>query len=116
MEDIDKFFEDINEEIERISPSDYLTTLVRDRPYDGQPHTDTGERGKTEVKGVTFRDLRDCFIKGAFHASGIDEKEYPRTIYDLDWNNIDPIAVCQNMSIEVEKLMHIYPNVLKIEG
>jgi hypothetical protein len=92
MEDIDNFFNEIKEEFERISPSDYLTTLVRDRPYDGQSHTDTGERGKTEVKGITFRDLRDCFIRGAFHASGIDAKEYPRTIYDLDWCDIDPLA------------------------
>lgn len=31
--------------------------MKRDRRYNRQPHTDTGERGKTEIKGITFRDL-----------------------------------------------------------
>jgi hypothetical protein len=37
--------------------------MRRDRPYNGQPHTDTGVRGMTEIRGVTFRDMRDCFIR-----------------------------------------------------
>lgn len=37
-------------------------TLDRDRPYLGQPHTFTGERGKQEVFGVTMRDIRDIFF------------------------------------------------------
>src|SRR3990167_2801417 len=103
----------LEEEIERISPSDYLSTLVNDRPYDGQPHTTTGERGKTEIKNVTFRDIRDCFIRGAFYSSGLKPEDYPKSIYDLDWNVIDPIAVWQNMSCEIEKKMGIYPNLPK---
>ena len=38
-------------------------SMRRDRPYNGQSHTDTGIRGAMELKGVTFRDLRDCYIR-----------------------------------------------------
>lgn len=43
--------------------------LFRNREYVGQPHTDSGERGKTEVKGITMRDIVDCFVLGCFDAS-----------------------------------------------
>ena len=107
-------FNELKEVFEEISPSDYLSTLVNDRPYNGQPHTDTGERGKTEIKGITFRDLRDCFIRGAFHASGLSPEDYPKSLYELNWNEMDVLAVYQNMSCEVEKKMGIYPNVEKL--
>lgn len=106
-------------EIEDISPSDYRTALDRSRPYDGQPQTDTGERGKQEVHGITFRDLRDCFIIGAFKAAGeqfgFDESAYG-SIYEIRWDDLDPMAVFQNMSCEVEKRMGIYPNVTLLES
>ena len=101
------------------SCSDYSNS--RDRPYDGQPHTDYGERGKTEIKGITFRDLRDCFVKGfllACHDSEIYTKVEKGTWREQDVYNacqkdpgIDPIAAAQNMSNEIEKMMGIYPNV-----
>ena len=106
-----KNLSDLSEIIDKISPSDYLSCLVRDREYDGQPHTDTGERGRQLVTGITMRDIRDCFIIGAFKASGLSPEDYPRTIFELDWNDIDPIAVCQNMICQIEKRMGIYPNV-----
>jgi hypothetical protein len=95
----------------------------RDRPYDGQPHTDYGLRGKTKIKGITFRDLRDCYIKGCLLSSGegtlynraIEGSWLPEDVYKIDWEQIDPIAVAQNMSVEVEKLMGIYPNVPKLQ-
>lgn len=31
--------------------------MDRDRPYNGQTHTDYGERGKTFVDGLTMRDV-----------------------------------------------------------
>ena len=43
------------------SCSDYRND--RERPYDGQTHTDDGERGKQIVSGLTMRDLKDCLIK-----------------------------------------------------
>lgn len=98
--------------------------MKRDRPYNGQPHTDTGERGRTEVRGVTFRDLRDCYIRAWFLASGhISKAKYDEAckgenaalsehdLYGFDLDKVDPMAVFQNFSCEVEKLMGIFPNV-----
>lgn len=44
--------------------------MRRDRPYNGQPHTHDGVRGATEIKGVTFRDMRDCFIRAVMLSTG----------------------------------------------
>lgn len=86
----------------------------RDRPYDGQVHTDLGERGRTEIRGITFRDLRDCFMRACFLASGLSEDEWPASIYELPWPKMDPLAVSQNMSCEVERMMGIFPNVPRL--
>lgn len=105
--------------------------MKRNRPYNGQPHTDTGQRGATEVKGVTFRDLRDCYIRAFMLAShhisparynealkGENAALRENDLYGWDLDSIDPIAVFQNFSCEIEKLMGIYPNVpgLKSDG
>ena len=97
--------------MEDISPSDLSSALDRHRQYSGQPQTSLGDRGKTEVKGVTFRDVRDCFIIGAFKASGLGEDNYPESVYSLPWDKMDIIAVIQSASCEIEKRMGIYPNV-----
>ena len=102
--------------------------MSRNRPYSGQPWTDTGHRGATEVKGVTFRDLRDCYIRAVGLASshlnpamyyeackGENATLCENDIYALDWNQIDPMAVFQNFSCEVERLMDIFPNVPRLE-
>lgn len=110
----------------------YDRNMRRDRPYDGQPHTDLGIRGATEVRGVTFRDLRDCFIRAAFLSSaflfpdddlsfyheaekGEDAALCDMDLYRMNWDKLDPMAVFQNFSCEVEKLMGIYPNVLGLK-
>lgn len=98
--------------------------MERSRPYTGQPHTDTGERGRTEVKGVTFRDLRDCMVRAFFLAAAdIDYARYEEALkgeraalcendlYTLDLNKLDPVAVIQNFGCEVERIMGIFPNV-----
>ena len=97
----------------------------RNRPYLGQPHADEGVRGTQKVKGLTMRDVRDCFIKGALLSNGVDQPMlYDKVekgtwskddVYELDWTNIDPIAVAQNMTCEIEKMMGIYPNVPKLK-
>ncbi|MEJ7830279.1 MAG: hypothetical protein WKF91_18870, partial [Segetibacter sp.] len=51
--------------------SDYRND--RERPYNGQSWTDHGERGKQEVKGLTMRDISDCFIKALLKSSGGDD-------------------------------------------
>ena len=109
------FSEELNNELERISPSDLLSAFQRNRPYNGQPQTDTGQRGKQEISGITMRDIRDSFVIGCFKASGLPTEEYPNSLYDLPWDDMDPIAVCQNMMCEVEKRMGIYPNVPKLK-
>jgi hypothetical protein len=102
--------------------------MRRDRPYNGQPHTDTGQRGATELKGVTFRDLRDCYIRAfmlaAHHISPARYEEAKKgenavlcenDLYGWDLNSLDPMAVFQNFSCEVERIMGIFPNVPKLE-
>lgn len=137
--------------------SDYRND--RERPYNGQSWTDEGERGKTEVRGLSMRDIRDCFIK-AFLVSCPDEnymndfskcwdfsncdpnkdgEDAKPTQYLLDkisnneyvtasvkvgnWrpqmvyycsDDFDPLAVAQNLIVEIEKMMGIFPNVPNI--
>lgn len=88
------------------------------RPYDGQPHTDQGERGKTLVAGLTFRDVCDCYVLGFLRATGRSSLADSGT---ATYNDVyeaarvdpgfDPLAVMQNMSCEMERRMGIYPNV-----
>ncbi len=100
--------------------------MFRARPYDGQPHTDLGERGKQEVHGITMRDLRDCFVRAVALSSGpgalyqeackgeratISEND----LYGVDWGEIDIVAVQQNLTCEIEKLMGIFPNLPKLK-
>lgn len=99
--------------------------MRRDRPYTGQPQTITGERGSTEIRGVTFRDLRDCFIRAVLLSShGIspaglyDEATKGEAatlcendLYGWDLNELDLMAVARNLACEVEMVMGIYPNV-----
>jgi hypothetical protein len=102
--------------------------MRRDRPYSGQLHTDTGVRGATKIEGVTFRDLRDCFIRAVCLSAGhLDKELYAEAdkgedaalcendLYKLDLNQLDPMAIFQNLSCEVERIMGIFPNVPKLE-
>lgn len=98
-----------------------------DRPFTGQPHTHHGERGKTEVKGIRFRDLADCLAKAWIDAAGHTIGDESRRedlrnravngtlnyndLYSLECGDIDPIALIQSMVCQVEKAMGIYPNV-----
>ena len=104
----------------------HLVGMHRQRPYDGQPWTCNGQRGEAEVKGITFRDLQDCYIRAIFmSASHIAPELYeeslkgelaaicPDDVYRLDFNQLDPIAIAQNLSCEVERIMNIFPNIEK---
>ena len=129
MKDLNQLFDQVGQDL-----GWYDHNMRRDRPYAGQPHTSTGLRGATEIKGVTFRDLRDCFIRalllstGAEVIDGVDlrpryeeadkgEKAVlcEQDVYGFNLDKLDPIAIAQNLSIEVEKIMGIYPN-LPTEG
>lgn len=89
----------------------------RDRQYDGQTWTVDGIRGKTEVKGVTMRDIKDCYIKAVLLSMGVGLKEdwRPQDLYKVDYNNIDPLAIISNLTVEIEKMMGIYPNIPKLD-
>ena len=86
-------------------------SLERNRPYDGQPHTDQGERGKQIVKGLTMRDIADCIVRGFLTCGHID-REVPihDDIYTIDLNDIDPGAVIKNAICHIERYMGIFPN------
>ena len=90
--------------------------MDRNRPYDGQPHTDDGERGKTLVEGLTMRDVVDCIVIGFLEASG----SYPdNPTYD-DMYKVtgypSPGAIIQCAMCNVEKLMGIFPNIQQTEA
>jgi len=104
------FSENLRHAIDDAVEADFLNTLDSNRPYDGQPHTDLGIRGKQEIHGITMRDLRDCFIRACYDASGLETKDYPKDLYDLPWDDMDIIAVLQNMACWVERYMGIFPN------
>lgn len=108
------FSEEFNRELERIGPSSLAAHLDRDRPYDGQAHTDHGTRGATKVEGLTYRDVRDCFIRACYESSGLPIEEWPGTVYDLPWHQMDIIAVAQNLTCNMEKYQGIYPNVPRL--
>lgn len=135
--------------------SDYSND--RNRPYNGQSHTDDGKRGQTEVKGLTMRDIRDCLVKAMLmsaatesylatdewlkcwdFSSGVavptqyllDRQNKPeyisvkaelgtwrtQDIYKIDFSNVDPLAICQNLTCEIERMMGIFPNIDKSVG
>lgn len=89
----------------------------RNRPYDGQPHTAEGERGKTLVEGLTLRDVLDCFAMGMLDASYEealqDAAERETWIYNdlYQLEEFDPVAAIQNAMCRIEKMMGIYPNI-----
>ena len=106
-----------------------MTKNDRNRPYNGQPHTDFGERGKTLVKGLTMRDISDCIAQGFLAASGNnelyektssrspDEASYHKNnweyndLYKIEVDGLDPMAVIQSAMCFIEAYMGIFPNV-----
>ena len=107
--------------------------MRRDRPYNGQPQTFTGIRGATGIRGVTFRDLRDCFVRavllstGAEVVDGVDMRPLydeadkgeaaalcENDLYGFSLDKLDPVVILQNLCCEVEKAMGTFPNVPKL--
>ena len=100
-----------------------MKNMKRTRPYDGQDHTTTGLRGSQLVRGLTFRDIMDCYIRGLLLAAGHVGPEkyeeatkgegaalYENSLYGFDLDKLDPLAIWQSMACEIEKMMYIYPN------
>jgi len=40
----------------------------------------------------------------------------PQDVYKINWTDVDPLAITQNFTCEVEKMMGIYPNVPPLEN
>ena len=92
------------------------------RPFTGQEHTDEGARGQQEIHGVRMRDLADCLAIALVYCAkeGLEEAWIHSVesnaltyndLYKLDLSMMDPVALIQNLTCEVEKRMGIYPNV-----
>ena len=91
-------------------------TMDRNRPYDGQIHTECGERGKTIVDGLTMRDIADCMVKAILECGHIyREQPIYDDAYKIDFGDIDPIAVVKHTCCNIEKMMGIFPNVPEIK-
>ncbi len=100
-------------------------TTHPDRSFCGQRHTMQGERGKTEVKGIRFRDLADCIVRAFVCATpGVSDELRERAddrtlnyndLFTLDTTEMDPLALVQNIGCEVERAMGIFPNVPGVE-
>ena len=120
--------ETFDEVLEDAFPESHQRGMLRARPYEGQPHTCHGERGKTEVQSITFRDLRDCYVRACCLSAGggcsaDGDRLYEEAckgenailsendIYSLPWDQIDVVAVAQNLACEVERIMNIFPNI-----
>lgn len=116
--------ESLEEVLEHAFPDQYQRGMRRNRPYEGQQP----KRAKEEIKGITMRDLTDALVRACCLSAGggLSEKGdqlYEQAcrgeeallcqidLYDLPWDEIDIIAVAQNLGCEVERLMGIYPNV-----
>lgn len=98
-------------------------SMKRDRSYSGQLHTFYGERGRTQVKGLSIRDIEDCLVRAILLSSshlvpksydealkGEDAELNSNDLYGFDLDQLDPVAVMQNLACEIERLMGIYPN------
>lgn len=88
----------------------------RARPYNGQPWTSNGIRGKVLVKGLTMRDIRDCLVMAFLQAAM--RPELHKKIEDGTWRwndvyeiaDIDFGAVGQCLVCNIEKMMGVFPN------
>lgn len=101
-------------------------TINKQRPFTGQPHTHVGNRGKTEIKKIIYRDVFDAVVKAIALCAG-DSKMRERAdnetllikdLYDIPEENlrtIDPVAVAQSVCVEIEKRQGIYPNVTHLQ-
>ena len=103
----------------------------RMRPYDGQPWTDSGERGATLVEGITHRDICDCVALALLTVGGSSDmyakiRKFEEDVSgeanwsyndlysgELDYNKMDPVALLQSVLCFVERYEGIFPNIPK---
>ena len=81
------------------------------------------ERNQVKVEGLTFADINECFYLALMDSSPDDiaqitmdkwketKEMNPNFVYKLNWDNIDPIAIRQNLDCWIERKMGIFPNI-----
>lgn len=107
-------WDEIDREMQKSYPNSLAGALDRDRPYEGQPHTSGGERGRLQVAGMTVRDIEDCYVRACYDSSGLSPDEWPGSLDDLPWDRMDPVAVMQNLGCWIERYMGVFPNVPRL--
>jgi len=120
MSESNDFIPELSDIISRLTDQ----TTDPNRPFTGQSHTTQGKRGKTEVRGLRFRDLADCIVKAFVDSAGFTlencDEMYQRAddgtlnyndLFELDLSRMAPVALIQNITIRVEKAMGIFPNI-----
>jgi len=108
----------ISDKVEEADIDSPIYTLYMNptRPYSGRIFSFSSNRGKASLEGITIRDVRDCFIRGLLQASGNNglhkladhgKNSILNTgdIYAVPLDEVDPMAVFQNMACEIEKLI-----------
>ncbi len=82
------------------------------------------QAGQNRGGGHPVSRLSDCCVK-ALVDSAVDPPEELRRraedgtlnwndLYDLDFSDVDPVAIVQNLGCRVEKAMGIFPNVPRL--
>lgn len=82
---------DSDELIREISKHEFSGKSTR--PYDGQPHTFSGERGRQTLPPITLRDLADVVVKM------LDEANHP----GFEWQKWGPTSMAQNICVALEE-------------
>ena len=117
----------VQEELASMLRSGQGSTRIRndrERPYDGQPWTNSGVRGATLVKGLTIRDVVDCLVQGfllsswpgELYSKAVNGTWIWEDVFKLDLDTLDPMAVAQNMACCIEKYMGMFPTLERVEG
>ncbi len=101
-----------------------LSDAINEASHSPQPHTIAGKRGDVIINGVTFRQIAECVLRGMLDGATHYDKtdtvnlDYHRLIdiiYKVEWlGDFDPMAIVQNASCHIEKVLGIYPNIPKL--
>jgi hypothetical protein len=60
--------------------------------------------------------LCDCYILACYEASRIESNNYPPSISDINFGDVDPYLLLQYLVRNIERLLGVYPSVsLKTE-
>jgi hypothetical protein len=88
-----------------------MPTAQHSTAHEGaQDHTYPGLRGNTVIAGLTFHQLHDAVLVGYNRARMMPDDADPFQVGDND--DIDPVALAQNVCNRMEELQGIFPNTI----